>query len=85
MQLTRAADLLVEGARHFKEELLLANGIGAKEEERAHLIEGLRPHSIQHKAQNLHQLLREEEEEEEEEEKEGYNHLPATQPIAKLC
>ena len=47
------AHLLLEGAGNLKEELLFANSVGAKEEECALLIEGLCPHSIQHKAQHL--------------------------------
>ena len=45
--------LLIEGASNLKEELLFANGVGAEEEERALLVESLRPDSIQHKAQYL--------------------------------
>lgn len=47
------AHLLLEGAGNFKEELLLADGVRAKEEECALLIESLCPHSVQHKAQHL--------------------------------
>ena len=45
--------LLLECAGNFEEELLLANGVGAEEEERALLVESLCPHGIQHKTQHL--------------------------------
>lgn len=46
---------LLECAGDFEEELLLADGVGAEEEERALLVESLCPHCIQHKAQHLQQ------------------------------
>lgn len=44
--------LALEDARHLQEEALLADGVGAEQEQRGG-VEGLRSHRLQHKLQHL--------------------------------
>ncbi len=45
--------LALEGPCHLQEDFLLANGVGAKQEQSALVVEALSPHSIHDKAQHL--------------------------------